>query len=83
VAHTCNPSCSRGRDQEDCCSNYFGRLYLKNPSPKRAGVLSQGVGPEFKSHYRKTNLKVKRCFEHSKSANNEIGYLLDKVFFLL
>jgi hypothetical protein len=45
VAHSCNPSYSEGRDQEDGDS----RPYLeKNPSQKRAGGVAQGEVPEFK-----------------------------------
>jgi hypothetical protein len=44
VAHTHHPSYSAGRDQED----------QKNPSQKRAGGMTQGVGPEFKPQYHQT-----------------------------
>jgi hypothetical protein len=59
VAHTCNPSYSGGRDQEDLGSKpapgkSFERPYLKkNPSQKRAGGMAQGVGPEFKPRCQK------------------------------
>jgi hypothetical protein len=59
VAHTCNPSFSGGRDQEDRSSKpapgkQFVRPYLKkNPSQKRTGGMAQGVGPEFKPQYHK------------------------------
>jgi hypothetical protein len=55
VAHTCNPSWSGGRDQEDCGS----RPAWANNSPdpilinltKSTGGVVQGVGPEFKPQY--------------------------------
>jgi hypothetical protein len=57
VACTCNPSYLGGRDQEDCVSKttwanssiVHKTLSQKNPSPKRAGGVAQGEGPEFKS----------------------------------
>jgi hypothetical protein len=57
VAHTCNPSYSGGRDQQDrgskpAQSNSSTRPYhKKNPSQKRAGRVAQGVGLEFKAQY--------------------------------
>jgi hypothetical protein len=56
VAHACNPSYSGGRDQEDCTSkpawaNSFWDPTSKKPithTHKRARVLAQDVGPEFK-----------------------------------
>jgi hypothetical protein len=56
VAHACNPSYSGGRDQEDHRSkpareNSSQSPILKNPLPKRAGRVAQGVGPEFKPQY--------------------------------
>jgi hypothetical protein len=63
VAQACNPSYSRGRDQEDHGSKPAGanssvRPYLqkkkkKKPSPKRADGMAQDIGPEFKPQYRK------------------------------
>jgi hypothetical protein len=59
VAHTCNPSYSRGRDQEDhsskpACANSSGDPILKNCITKNwAGEVAQGEGPEFKPQYRK------------------------------
>jgi hypothetical protein len=61
VAHSCNPSYSGGRNQEDCGSktvqaNSFVRPYLKKnlyTHQKRAGV-----GPEFTSQYRKKTNKT-------------------------
>jgi hypothetical protein len=76
VAHTCNPSYSGGRDQEDhgsksALSNWFGKAYLgkKKKSQKRAGRMSQAVkppvyqagSPEFKT----------RC--HHKKKKNQLG----------
>jgi hypothetical protein len=57
VAHTCNPSYSGGSDQEDNSSrpaqaNSSGDpKKLKNPSQKRAGGVTQGVGSEFKPQH--------------------------------
>jgi hypothetical protein len=53
VAHTCNPSYSGDRDQEDrglkpAPANSSGDLSWKKPSQKRDGGVAQGVGPEFK-----------------------------------
>jgi hypothetical protein len=43
VAHVCNPSDSRGRDQEDCLQ---GQIVLKNTHyNKREGEVTQGVAP--------------------------------------
>jgi hypothetical protein len=56
IPHSCNPSYSGGRDQEDLGLKPDGANSLsdpsqKNPSQKRAGGVAQGVGPEFKSQY--------------------------------
>jgi hypothetical protein len=56
VAHTCNPSYSGGRDQEDCSlkpawANSLRDSILNNPSQKRAGGVAQGVSPEFKHEH--------------------------------
>jgi hypothetical protein len=57
VAHACNTSCSRGRDQEDHSSkpawaNSSRDPILKNPTTKNwAGGVAQGEGPEFKPQY--------------------------------
>jgi hypothetical protein len=56
VAHPRNPSYSGGRDQEDHGSkpvqaNSLRDPISKNPSQKRAGEVTQGVGPEFKPQY--------------------------------
>jgi hypothetical protein len=53
TAHACNPSYSGGRDQEDRSSKPAEQLVhetlsQKNPSPKRAGGVTKGVGPELK-----------------------------------
>jgi hypothetical protein len=69
VPHTCNPSYSGGSDQEDLpqfeasLGKQFSKPYLeKNPSPiERAGGVSQGVGPEFKSQYCKGKKKKEWC----------------------
>jgi hypothetical protein len=59
VAHTCNPSYSGGRDQEDCGSKPAQANSLRDLRPNlkkthhknRAGGVAQGVGPEFKPPY--------------------------------
>jgi hypothetical protein len=56
VAHTCNPSYSGGRDQEDQSSKPTQANSLQDPilkkthhKKKRASGMAQGVGPEFKT----------------------------------
>jgi hypothetical protein len=49
VAHTCNPCCSEGREQEDCSLKPAGANSLqdpisKNPPQKRIGGVAQGAG---------------------------------------
>jgi hypothetical protein len=56
VAHTCNPSYSGGRDQEDrslkpAQANSSQDPIFKILNTKRAGGMAQGVGPEFKLQY--------------------------------
>jgi hypothetical protein len=56
VRHTCNPSYSGGRDQEDydlkpSQANVHEALSQKKHPKKRAGGVAQGVGPEFKLQY--------------------------------
>jgi hypothetical protein len=56
VAHTCYPSYSGGKDQEDCGLkpaqvNSLRAPYPKTKSHKRTGEVAQGVGPEFKPQY--------------------------------
>jgi hypothetical protein len=56
VAHTCNPSCSEGRDQEDCGSkpaqaNNSQDPILKKPTTERAARVAESEGPEFKPQY--------------------------------
>jgi hypothetical protein len=61
VAHTCNPSYSGGRDQEDrswkpAWANISVRPYIKKTlHKKRAGGVAQGVGPDFKPQYHQEN----------------------------
>jgi hypothetical protein len=61
VTHTCNPSCSGGRDQEDHGSkpaqtNSSVRLYLKKPFTKIELVEWLKVKALFKPQYhKKTN----------------------------
>jgi hypothetical protein len=61
VAHTCDPRCLGGRDQEDhdakpAQANSLWDPISKKKSQKRAGGVAQGVGPEFKPQYRKITL---------------------------
>jgi hypothetical protein len=56
VAHTCNPSYSESRDQEDCGSKpavqiVHGTLSWKHPTQNKAGSADQDVGPECKTQY--------------------------------
>jgi hypothetical protein len=54
VAHAYNPSYSAGRDQKEASlGKWFERPYLKNThhKKKRAGIVAQGEGPEFKLQY--------------------------------
>jgi hypothetical protein len=54
VAHACNPSYSGGGDQEDRGLKPVPANTLQDPisnipnTPKRAGRVAQGIGPEFK-----------------------------------
>jgi hypothetical protein len=50
MVHTCHPSYSGGRDQEDCGLKQIvcKTLPQKNPLQKSVGGVAQGVGPEFK-----------------------------------
>jgi hypothetical protein len=78
VAHACNPSYSGGRDQEDRGSkpaqaNSSRDPILKNPSQKRIGGVTQGVGPEFKPQYHPKK-KKKVIVEISKQFKE--GFLL-------
>jgi hypothetical protein len=64
VIHTCNPSYSGGRDQEDRglrpsqANSSKDPILKQNPSQKRAGGVAPGVGPEFKP----SPLKKKKLF---------------------
>jgi hypothetical protein len=58
VAQACNPSYSGGRDQEDRHLKPAWQIVhetlshkKKHFTPKRAGGVAQGVGPEFKPQY--------------------------------
>jgi hypothetical protein len=55
VAQTCNLSYSRGRDLEDHGSKPSGTSSSRDPSQKRTGRVTQGVGPEFKPQNHKKN----------------------------
>jgi hypothetical protein len=63
IAHTCNPSYSGDREQEDCGSKpaNWGKtvcepLSWKKNSQKRAGGIAQGAGPEFKKKKENTQM---------------------------
>jgi hypothetical protein len=72
VAHTCNPSYSGGRDQEESGSkpgwtNSSETISISRiPITKRAVRVAQGEGPEFKPQYqgkknpKKQNQKTKK-----------------------
>jgi hypothetical protein len=57
VVYTCNSSHSGGRTLKDCslktaqANSSKDPISKKNPSQKRSGGLTQGVGPEFKPQY--------------------------------
>jgi hypothetical protein len=62
VAHNCNASYSRGRDQEDGSSkptqaNSLRDLISKNPVTKIGLVDGSGESPEFKPQYQKKGKK--------------------------
>jgi hypothetical protein len=81
VAHTCNPSCSRGRDQEDHGSeptwaNSLRDLSWKNPPQKRTGGADQSVGPEFKPQYWKKKGKWKELNCSAKHLHSVGVYML-------
>jgi hypothetical protein len=65
-AHACNPSYSGGRDQEDHSSKPAWQIVhetlsrKKKPSPKKAGRVAQGVGPEFQPQYHKKEKERKK-----------------------
>jgi hypothetical protein len=78
VTHTYNHSYSGGRDQEDrgskqAWADSSKRPYLEKPTvkkeKKRAGGVTQGVGPEFKLQYHKNKKKKAntRCDSLSKN----------------
>jgi hypothetical protein len=65
VVHACSPSYSGGRDQEDQSSKQAGQIVGEiltqiHTSQKRAGRVSQAVGPEFKAQYweKKKNVTI-------------------------
>jgi hypothetical protein len=62
VAHTCNPSYSGDRHQEDGSSNQPRQIVSPDPISKtihknKTVGLAQGEGPEFKSQYCKKKKK--------------------------
>jgi hypothetical protein len=70
VAHVCNPSYLRGREQEDHSSkparaNSSRDPILKNPTRKRADKVAQGIGPEFKPQYHKKKKERENLFMDS------------------
>jgi hypothetical protein len=63
VAHACNPTYSGGRDQKTEVQSQprqivHKTLCRKKKSPKRAGGVAQGVGPEFKPQYCQKKKKI-------------------------
>jgi hypothetical protein len=77
VAHACNPSYSRGRDQEDNGSklvqtNSSQDPISKIPNTKGANGVAQVVGPGFKPWYGRE--KKKKTLENNKihKKGNEI-----------
>jgi hypothetical protein len=67
VAHACNPSYSRGRDQEDHSSKpaqvkSSQEPISKNPSQSMAGEVAQGEGPEFKPQYHTQKRQLKKNY---------------------
>jgi hypothetical protein len=69
ATHACDPSYSRGRNQEDCGSktawvNRAMRPYLKkDTSEKRAGGVAQSIGP-VKPKFRKKKKKKKKIMTY-------------------
>jgi hypothetical protein len=67
VAHACNPSYTGGRDQEDYslkpakANRSQDPILKKKPSQKRAGRVTQDVGPEFKPQYGKKKFISLNC----------------------
>jgi hypothetical protein len=60
VAHACNTSDSGGRDQGESQFKSAQANSLSYPiSQKKAGGVTQGIGPEFKPQYRKKKKKKK------------------------
>jgi hypothetical protein len=65
VAHTCNPSYSEGKDQEDHSSNPTQANSAQDPISKipitkMTGGVAQGEGPEFKPQHCKKKKKKER-----------------------
>jgi hypothetical protein len=62
VAHTCNPSYSRGRDQKDhglkpAQAGFWDPISKKSITKNWAGGVADGVDPEFKPQYHKKKKK--------------------------
>jgi hypothetical protein len=67
VAHTCNPTYSAGKNQEDgslkpAQANNLRDPISEIPNTKKDGGVAHGVGPEFKLQYckKKKNKKGER-----------------------
>jgi hypothetical protein len=76
VVHACSPSYSGGRDQEDQSSKQAGQIVGEiltqiHPSQKRAGRVSQAVGPEFKAQY----WEKKKCDNSLSPKESTFGFL--------
>jgi hypothetical protein len=70
VVHTCNPSCSGGKEERIMVQSQCGQIVRQTLSQKnsshthkrRSGGVAQGVGPKFKLQYcKQTNKKKERC----------------------
>jgi hypothetical protein len=80
VAHTCNPSYSGGRDQEDCGSkpaqaNSSQDPIFKKPFTKRAGGVAQGVGLKFVPQYHKKKKKKEFFFLHQDAESRKLNQI--------
>jgi hypothetical protein len=66
VAHDSNPSYSKGRDQRTTVQSQLRQIVCETQSrkkKKRAGGVTQGVGPEFKPQYSNNNNKIFKRLE--------------------
>jgi hypothetical protein len=78
AAHACNPSYSRGRDQEDGSSNQPRQIVHETLSPKtlhknRPDGVAQVEGPEFKPQYHTHTHTHKNPTKNTKHSGNYIS----------